>query len=140
LLKKVIFGSLSALPLLSMAGNSLAQASYPEQTVRILVGFSPGVAPDVTARLLADKLTETWGKPVMVENVTGAGGNIAAARVAKAAPDGYALGMVGNGSLVFSPSMYDKLAFDPVRDFAPIARIFVAANVLVVPNEVPART
>ncbi|HKB27734.1 MAG TPA: tripartite tricarboxylate transporter substrate binding protein [Candidatus Limnocylindrales bacterium] len=139
MLKKVILGVLSA-PLLPMAGNSLAQSSYPEQTVRILVGFSPGVAPDVTARLLADKLTEAWGKPVVVENVTGAGGNIAAARLAKAAPDGTTLGMVGNGTLVFSPSMVEKLAFDPVKDFAPIARVFVAANVLVVPNEVPAKT
>ena len=136
---KLISGVLFALSL-STAGNSLAQASYPEQTVRILVGFSPGVAPDVSARLLADKLTETLGKPVVVENVTGAGGNIAATRVAKAAPDGHTLGMVGNGTLVFSPSMVDKLAFDPVRDFAPIARVFVAANVLVVPNEVPAKT
>jgi tripartite-type tricarboxylate transporter receptor subunit TctC len=138
-LKRVI-GVLSALLLLSTAGNSLAQANYPEQTVRILVGFSPGTAPDVTARLLADKLTESFGKPVVVENMSGAGGNIAATRVAKSAPDGYTLGMVGNGSLVFSPSMVDKLAFDPVKDFAPITRVFVAANVLVVPNEVPAKT
>jgi tripartite-type tricarboxylate transporter receptor subunit TctC len=126
--------------LLTAAGNALAQGNYPEQTVRILVGFSPGVAPDVTARLLADKLAEAWGKPVVVENVTGAGGNIAAGRVAKSTPDGYTLGMNGNGSLVFSPSMYDKLPFDPVRDFAPISQIFVGANVLVVPNGVPART
>src|SRR5258706_8526698 len=70
----------------------------------------------------------------------GAGGNIGATRIAKAAPDGYTLGMVGNGSLIFSPSMYDKLDFDPVRSFAPISQIFVAANLLVVPSEVPART
>lgn len=140
MLKKVIVGVLCALPLLSAAENAPAQTSYPEQPVHILVGFSPGTAPDVTARLLADKLTEAWGKPIVVENVSGAGGNIAAVRVARAAPDGYTLGMVGNGSLVFSPSMYDKLAFDPVKDFAPIARVFVAANVLVVPNEVPAKS
>jgi tripartite-type tricarboxylate transporter receptor subunit TctC len=119
---------------------ALAQGSYPEQTVRILVGFSPGVAPDVTARLLADRLAEAWGKPVVVENVTGAGGNIAAERVAKAAPNGYTLGMVGNGSLVFSPSMYEKLAFDPLKDFAPITQVFVAANLLVVPASLPVRS
>ena len=129
-----------ALAMLLSAGLAFAQANYPEQTVRILVGFSPGVAPDVTGRLLAEKLSEALGKPVVVENVTGAAGNIAATRVAKAAPDGHTLGMVGNGSLIFSPSMYDKLDFDPVRSFAPISQIFVAANVLVVPNEVPART
>jgi tripartite-type tricarboxylate transporter receptor subunit TctC len=77
---------------------------------------------------------------VVVENVTGAGGNIAADRVAKASPNGYTLGMVGNGSLIFSPSLYEKLSFDPVKDFAPISQIFVAANVLVVPSAVPART
>ena len=122
------------------AGTAVAQASYPEQTVRILVGFSPGVAPDITARLLAEKLSTAWAKPVVVENVTGAGGNIATDRGAKAAPNGYTLGMIGNGSLVFSASMYDKLAYDPLKDFAPITQVFVAANVLVVPSEVPVRT
>jgi tripartite-type tricarboxylate transporter receptor subunit TctC len=122
------------------AGAALAQSSYPEQSVRLLVGFTPGVAPDVTARVLADELTKSLAKPVVVENITGAGGNIAATRVARAAPDGYTLGMVGNGSLIFSPSMYDKLAFDPVKDFAPISQVFVAANLLVTPSEVPAKT
>jgi tripartite-type tricarboxylate transporter receptor subunit TctC len=135
-----ICGFVAALSLILGADIAVAQANYPEQTVRILVGFSPGVAPDVTGRLLAEKLSEALGKPVVVENVTGAAGNIAATRVAKAAADGYTLGMVGNGSLIFSPSMYDKLDFDPVKSFAPISQIFVAANVLVVPNEVPAKT
>ncbi|HUQ75681.1 MAG TPA: tripartite tricarboxylate transporter substrate binding protein [Burkholderiales bacterium] len=122
------------------AAPAFGQASYPEQTVRILVGFSPGVAPDITSRLLAEKLSSAWAKPVVVENVTGAGGNIAADRVAKAAPNGYTLGMIGNGSLVLSPSLYEKLSFDPLKDFAPITQVFVAANVLVVPSEVPAKT
>ncbi len=126
--------------LLAFAAQAFAQGNYPDQTVRILVGFSPGVAPDVAARLLAEKLGAAWGKPVVVENVSGAGGNIATDRVAKAAPNGYTLGMLGNGSLVFSPSMYDRLSFDPLKDFAPISRVFVAANVLVVPAEVPAKT
>ena len=115
------------------AGSAHAQPAYPAKPVKIIVGFTPGVAPDLAARMLAEKLTAAWGKPVVVENVTGAGGNIAAERVARAMPDGYTLGMVGNGSLIFSPSMYEKLSFDPVRDFAPISQIFVAANALVVP-------
>jgi tripartite-type tricarboxylate transporter receptor subunit TctC len=130
----------AALWLFTVAVQALAQPNYPEQTVRILVGFSPGVAPDVTSRLLAERLASTWGKAVVVENVTGAGGNIATDRVAKAAPTGYTLGMIGNGSLVFSPSLYEKLSFDPLKDFAPITRVFVAANVLVIPAEVPAKT
>ena len=116
-----------------------AQA-YPTQPVRILVGFSPGVAPDITGRLLADQFSAAWGKPVVVENVNGAGGNVATERVARAAPDGYTLIMGGNSSLVFSPSIYDKLPYDPIKDFAPITQVFVAANVLVVHNDVPAKT
>src|SRR5947209_11887857 len=79
---------LCALALSLLAPLALAQSSYPEQTVRILVGFTPGTAPDVSARLLADKLTEPLGKPVVVENITGAGGDIGALRVAKAPADG----------------------------------------------------
>lgn len=137
---KFASGFATAVALLLAAGPAFAQANYPEQSVRILVGFTPGVAPDVAARLLADKLAEALAKPVVVENITGAGGNIGAARVASAKPDGYTLGMVGNGSLIFSPSMVDKLAFDSVKDFAPIAQVFVAANLLVVPADSPAKT
>ena len=109
-----------------------AQASYPEQPVKIVVGFSPGVAPDVTSRLLGDKFTEAWGKPVVVENVTGASGNIAVERVAKAAPDGHTLLMGGNASLVINPNLFAKLPYDPVKDFAYITQIFIVANILVV--------
>ena len=121
------------------AGAVFAQG-YPEQGIKIVVGFPPGVAPDVTARLLGDKFGETWGKPVVVENVTGAGSNIATDRVAKAAPDGYTLLMGGNSALVISPSLYERLPYDSVRDFAPISQVFVAANLLVVPPDVPAKT
>src|SRR5260221_6742595 len=103
---KFIGTILAALSIALAAGNAVAQANYPEQTVRILVGFSPGVAPDVTARLLADRLSEAMARPVVVENITGAGGNIAATRVAQAAPDGYTLRIVGHGSLPFSTSKY----------------------------------
>jgi len=125
---------------LAAAGDAHAQTNYPEQPVRILVGFPPGVAPDVTARLLADKFTEAWGKAVVVENITGAGSNIATDRAAKAAPDGYTLLMGGNSALVMSPSLYDKLPYDPIKDFAPISQVFIAANLLVVYPGVPAKT
>jgi tripartite-type tricarboxylate transporter receptor subunit TctC len=137
---KTFYSLVAALSVLLAAGAAHAQATYPEQTIRILVGFSAGVAPDITARLLADRLSDAWGKPVVVENVTGAGGNIATDRVAKAAPDGYTLLMGGNASLIFSPGLYDKLSYDPIKDFAPISQIFIADNILVVPNEVPAKT
>jgi len=134
LLRALVIGAV-----LLAAGPAFAQG-YPEQGIKIVVGFPPGVAPDVTARLLADKFSEAWGKPVVVENVTGAGSNIATDRVAKATPDGYTLLMGGNSALVISPSLYDKLPYDPLRDFTPISQVFIAANLLVVPPDVPAKT
>lgn len=138
---RTIFGLVAAISALLTAGHAVAQArGYPERTIRIVVGFPPGVGPDITGRLLADKFSETWGQPVVVENVTGAGGNIATERVARAAPDGYTLLMGGNSSLVIAPSLFETLPYDPVKDFAPISRVFVAANILVVHNDVPARS
>jgi tripartite-type tricarboxylate transporter receptor subunit TctC len=137
---RIFLCALAVLAVTATARDALAQANYPDQPVRIIVGFPPGVAPDVTARLLADKFTESWGKAVLVENVTGAGSNIATDRVAKAPPDGYTLLMGGNSALVMSPSLYDKLPYDPVKDFAPITQVFVAANLLVVPPAVSAKT
>jgi tripartite-type tricarboxylate transporter receptor subunit TctC len=131
---------LATVAALADAGDARAQTNYPEQPIRIIVGFTPGVAPDVTARLLADKFTESWGKAVVVENVTGAGSNIATDRVAKSPPDGYTLLMGGNSALVISPSLYDKLPYDPLKDFAPITQVFVAANLLVVPPTVAVKT
>ncbi len=128
------------LALLLLNSAAFAQANYPETTIRILVGFPAGTAPDVAARALSDKLSTSLGKPVVVENISGANGNIACDRVAKSPPDGYTLVMCGNGSLIFGPSLYVKLPFDPVKDFAPITQVFVAANILVVHPDVPAKT
>ena len=128
------------LALLLCAAGAVAQSNYPEKSVRILVGFTPGVAPDIAARLLADKFTEAWGKPMVVENVTGAGGNIATDRAAKSAPDGYTLLMGGNSSIIASPALYAKLSYDPVKDFAPITQVFIAANILAIPIDTPARS
>jgi len=137
---RAVFGGIAAIALAMSAGGAAAQTSYPEQPIRILVGFTPGVAPDITSRLLADKFSAAWGRAVVIENVLGAGGNIACDRAAKAPPDGYTLVMCGNGSLVIAPSLYDKLPYDPVKDLAPISRVFVAANILAVHPDLPART
>jgi tripartite-type tricarboxylate transporter receptor subunit TctC len=136
---KTIF-ALAVLFSLLGAGHAPAQTGYPEQTVRILVGFPAGTAPDVAARIVADKFAQNWGKPVVVENITGASGNIAVDRAAKSPRDGYTLLMGGNSSLIMSVSLTDKLPFDPVKDFAPISQIFVAANLLVVHPDVPAKS
>src|SRR6201990_2101568 len=130
----------AALGVLLAAQAASAQSSYPNRPVKILVGFTPGTAPDLAARMLADRFAEVFGSPFVVENMPGAGSNIATDYVAKAAPDGYTLLMGGNSSLVINPSLYDTLPFDPVKDFAPISQIFIASNVLAVPPEVPAKS
>ena len=137
---KLAANLLAALLLLSVAQTASAQSSYPNRPVKIVVGFTPGTAPDLVARILADRFAEIWGTPFVVENVPGAGSNIATDHVAKAPADGYTLLMGGNSALVISPSLYETLPFDPLRDFEPISQVFIAANVLVVPPEQPVRT
>jgi tripartite-type tricarboxylate transporter receptor subunit TctC len=124
----------AALLVLLMAQTASAQSSYPKGPVKILVGFTAGTAPDLAARILADRFADVWGTPFVVENIQGA------ERVAKAAADGTTLLMGGNSALVINPSLYEKLSFDPIKDFAPISQVFIAANVLAVPPEVPVKT
>src|SRR5437763_1928149 len=102
-----------------------------------MLAFPAGSTPVVVSSNVADKLATLWGKAVIVENITGASGNIATDRAAKAAPDGYTLFMGGNSSLIMSVSLFDKLTFDPVKDFIPITQVFVAANLLVVHPDLP---
>ena len=135
-----IYAILAVLSWCMAVDSVAAQTNWPQQPVRILVGFTPGVAPDIVSRLLAEKFTASWGRPVLVENVSGAGGNLACDRVAHAVPDGYTLVMCGNGSLTIAPSLYAKLSYDPVKDFAPITRVFVAANILTVHPDVPVKS
>jgi tripartite-type tricarboxylate transporter receptor subunit TctC len=137
---KLLAALYAALAVLLTAQTASAQSSYPNRPIRILVGFTPGTAPDLAARILADRFAEVWGSPFVVENVPGAGSNIATAQVAKATADGYTLLMGGNSSLVINPSLYETLPFDPIKDFAPISQVFIAANVLAVPSDVPVKT
>jgi tripartite-type tricarboxylate transporter receptor subunit TctC len=117
-----------------------AQSGFPKGPVKILVGFTAGTAPDISGRILADRFTEVFGVPFVIENVPGAGSNIATERVARAAPDGTTLLMGGNSALVINPSLFEKLGFDPVKDFAPITQVFIASNVLAVPPEQPVKS
>src|SRR4051812_15422838 len=125
---------------ITLSSAALAQSPSPNRPVKVLVGFTAGTAPDLAARILADRFSEVWGTPFVVENVPGAGSNVATERVAKAAADGYTLLMGGNPSLVINPSLYEKLPFDPLKDFAAISQVFIAANVLAVPPELPVRS
>jgi len=120
------------------AGPAAAQTGYPERAIRLIVPFPAGGPSDIIARLLGQRLADTWGKPLVIENVPGAAGNIGAERVAKASPDGYTLALVNIAQIVINPSLY-KLPYDPVKDFAPITQLVGSALVLVVHPSVPAK-
>lgn len=118
-----------------------AQAdSYPSRSIRIVVPFPPGGATDAAARLVATKMSEKWGQPVVIDNRAGAGGNVGSDIVAKSAPDGYTLVMGVTGSHAINTSLYSKMPYDPVADFVAISQVAVVPNVVVVHPSVPART
>jgi tripartite-type tricarboxylate transporter receptor subunit TctC len=114
--------------------------SYPAKPIRLVVPFTPGGRTDILARAIGQELTRAWGQSVIVENVPGAGGSIGADKVAKAPADGYTLLMGHIGTLAVNPSLYPKLPYNPVKDFAPVAWVARVPNVLVVHPGVPAKT
>ena len=113
---------------------------WPSKPVHLIVPYAPGGPVDLSARLIAPKLQQALGQPVVVENRTGAGGNIGADAVAKSAPDGYTLVMGAIATHAINPALYAKLPYDPVRDFRHVALLVQVPNVLVVNNDVPARS
>lgn len=113
--------------------------SYPERPIRLMVGFPPGGATDIIARILSQQMMESIGQSVVVDNRGGASGTIAAAMVAKAPPDGYTLLMVPSGPFTISVSTYSNLSFDAVRDFAGISLLAWVTNVVVVPQNSPVK-
>jgi tripartite-type tricarboxylate transporter receptor subunit TctC len=121
------------------AGHASAQ-TYPDHTVRILVGFTPGSATDVSARMFAQKLSDAWAVPVTVENLPGGGGSIGGERVARSPPDGYTLYWGANGAMTINPSLQNNPTFEPMRDLAPVARLLVMPSILAVNVDVPAKT
>ena len=117
-----------------------AAQQYPARPVRLVLGFAPGGASDTMARTVATRLSENIGQPVVIDNRPGAGGNIAAEIVAHSAPDGYTMLLGNNGILAINVSLYPKIGFDPVKDFAPVVLIASQPNILVVNPSVPARS
>ncbi|WP_431511400.1 Bug family tripartite tricarboxylate transporter substrate binding protein [Variovorax sp. DAIF25] len=117
-----------------------AQAGgFPDKAIRIVVPFPPGGATDAAARLVAVKMSEHWGQPVVVDNRAGAGGNVGSDLVAKAPADGYTLVMGVTGSHAINTSLYSRMPYDPVADFVAISQVAVVPNVLVVHPSVPAK-
>lgn len=117
-----------------------AQSNYPSRPVKVIVGFTAGGPTDVIARLIAQKLSESLGQQFYIENVPGAGGNIAAAQTARATPDGYTLHVVSTGFIV-NPSLYSRnVGYDPVKEFAPVSMLATSPNIISLNPNVPAKT
>jgi tripartite-type tricarboxylate transporter receptor subunit TctC len=133
--------ALSAVILLASMAAALAadDAGYPARPVRIVVGFAAGGAPDALARIVGEHLSQSWRQAVVVENRTGANGNIAMAAVAKAAPDGYMLALVPIGNAAVNPTLFPDLPYS-IGQFAPITQIATVENVLVISAKSPARS
>jgi len=117
--------------IMSLALAAGAQAQYPGKPVRIVLPSSPGNSSDIMARLLADRLSQTWGQPVVVENRPGADGRIAAEAVARSAPDGHTLFLPNAGVITINPALFGRMPYDPIKDFAPITQIATIVIVLV---------
>ena len=121
------------------APREAAAQGYPAKPVRIIVPFSSGTAADIAARQLGQRRSDAWGQGVVIENQMGAGGNIGAVTVAKAAPDGYTLLMVGINTVI-NPSLYKDVGYDMVKDFKPIVRVSVAPLAFVAHPSFPANS
>jgi len=129
---------LSLIAALTLCPTGVASSrDYPIKPIRVIVPYAPGGGTDTTARILAQKLTDKWGQSVIVDNRPGAAGIIGSDIVAKATPDGYTL-LVVAGAHAINPSLYSKLPYDTVKDFAPVAFLVTAPNILVVNPSIPA--
>jgi len=136
-LAAIVCGTALAVVLSAGAGGARADG-FPEKPPHFIVGFTPGGPSDIIARALGQKLSELWKQPVVIDNRPGAGGNVAAELAARSAPDGYTWLLGNNSILATNQSLYRKLAYDPVADFAPVALVAVQPNILVVNPGVPA--
>src|SRR5215472_11096479 len=112
--------------------GAAAQGSYPNRPITMVVGFTAGGSTDIVTRLIAEEMRKSWGQPVVIDNRPGAGGNIGAALVAKAKPDGYTLLMGSVGPLAINASLYPSMPYDNLKDFTPISLVVHVPNMLVV--------
>ena len=122
-----------------IAAPAFAQSTYPSHAIKLIVPIPPGGAPDIAARLIGQYLSQALGQPVVIENRTGANGNIAADTVAKSEPDGYTLLLAADSGIVINPHVYRKLSFDPQKDLVPVASVAANQFILAVNPAVPAK-
>jgi len=129
------------LAVLACAAFGAAQAqSYPSKPIRLIVPYAAGGTSDILARQLGPRLSEAWAQPVVIENKTGANGNVGADFVAKSAPDGYTLLLTDVGGLVISASVYPQLPFNPAKDFTPVLMVSYSPHVLAVHPSIPVKS
>src|SRR5213075_2099058 len=119
-------------------GQAFAQTAYPGKPLKLILPFPPGGGTDILGRVIAERLSASLGQPVVTENRGGAGGNVGAEAAAHSAPDGYTIVLVAP-SLTISQSLYSKLNYDPVKDFAPVAMVASVPNVMITHPSVPAQ-
>jgi tripartite-type tricarboxylate transporter receptor subunit TctC len=130
--------ALSMLLALPFASPAFAQ-SYPDRPIRLVVPFAPAGITDVSARLVGQQMTQSLGQTIVVENRAGGGGSIGTTAVARAEPDGYTLLVASSATNAILPAMHDRLDFDPIKSFVPIAKVSTAPYLLVVNSSVPAK-
>jgi len=123
-----------------IAAGASAQQKYPVKSVRLVLPFATGSAVDLLARLYAQRMTESWGQQVVVENRTGANGIIGMESIARATPDGYTIGMANIATLAVNPNLYPKLPYDALRDFVPISLTATIGNCLMVHPSFPVKS
>ena len=129
-------GGMATRPFAVHAQNSVA--GYPDHPITLIVPYAPGGGNDVVARAVAEPMSKSLGQPVVIENRAGAGGSVGTRQVAKAAPDGYTLGLGGTGTLAIDPTLYPNVGYDPRRDFAPVGLIATSPLIVLVNHSVPA--
>ena len=131
----IVFG----LVVLAYSHLAFSQSTYPARPIKIIVGYAPGGATDIIARIIAERFATSMGQPVFVENIPGAGGNLGATAVARAAPDGYTLQLGTMGNMTINPSIYKNMPINTLKDFQPISNIAIVPNIMVVNPSVPVK-
>ncbi|MGC1898482.1 MAG: tripartite tricarboxylate transporter substrate-binding protein, partial [Pseudolabrys sp.] len=132
----LLAGVVTTWPLVGHAQNSLS--GYPDRPITLIVPYAPGGGNDVLARAVAEPMGKSVGQPLVIENRGSAGGSVGTRQVAKAAPDGYTLGLGGTGTLAIDPTLYPNAGYDPRRDFAPVGLIATSPLIILVNQSLPA--